>query len=49
VSLDQVWALARLWYENRLDPDWRRPTPHEAMDMFGSIGLTGEFWSLASG
>lgn len=46
VSLDQTWALARAWYESRLDPDWRRPTPAEAAHTFASVGLTGDFWSL---
>jgi len=46
LSLDQAWALARLWYVDRLNPDWRRRTPEEATAAFASIGLTGEFWSL---
>ena len=24
LTLDQTWSLARLWYEDRLDPEWRR-------------------------
>jgi hypothetical protein len=46
LSLEQTWSLARLWYEARLDRDWRRPSADEAMRAFASIGLTGDFWSL---
>lgn len=46
VSLDEVWTLARVWFANRLDPDWRRPTPDEAIAAFATAGLTGPFWDL---
>jgi hypothetical protein len=41
-----MWALAKLWYADRLDPAFRRRTPSEATAAFASIGLTDEFWSL---
>ena len=46
LNLDQTWALAKVWYHDRLDPAWRRPTAEEATAMHASIGLTGDFWSL---
>jgi hypothetical protein len=46
VALEQVWTLARLWYEDRLDPEWRRPTPEEATAKFATAGLIGPFWAL---
>jgi hypothetical protein len=46
LAVDEMWALAKLWYANRLDPAWRRPTPAEATEMFASVGLTGDFWRL---
>jgi hypothetical protein len=46
LTLDQTWALAKLWYEDRLAPDWRRRTAAEASDAFASIGLTGDFWQF---
>jgi hypothetical protein len=46
LNLDQTWALARLWYTDRMDPEWRRRTPQEATAAFASIGLAGEFWNL---
>ena len=45
-SLDQAWQLGRVWYENKLSPDWRRATPDEAEAAFAAIGLAGEFWRL---
>ena len=42
----QQWQLARAWYSNRLDPQWRRRTPEEAQAVFASVGLTGDFWGL---
>jgi hypothetical protein len=46
ISLDQCWRLARAWYHDRLDPDWRRKTPDEVTVTFDSIGLCGEFWKV---
>ena len=46
LSLEQTWALAKLWYADRMDPGWRRRTPEEATAAFTSIGLTGEFWQF---
>lgn len=42
----QMWRLADAWYRDRADPGWRRRTAEEAEAVFGSIGLTGEFWRL---
>ena len=46
LTLEQQWELARVWYADRLSPDWRRRTPEEAERVFAAIGLTGEFWRL---
>ncbi|HMC77977.1 MAG TPA: hypothetical protein VKH34_12615 [Vicinamibacterales bacterium] len=46
LTLDQTWELAKLWYGDRLEPAWRRPTPAEATAAFASIGLTGDFWQF---
>jgi hypothetical protein len=48
VSLDQVWVLAREWYENRLTVDSRRPGADEMVSIFARIGLTGPFWDPTS-
>jgi hypothetical protein len=46
LTLEQQWDLARVWYSDRMSPDWRRRTPQEAEAVFASLGLTGEFWRL---
>jgi Alkylmercury lyase len=46
LTLDQAWELARIWYADRMAPDWERRTPEEAEAVFASVGLTGEFWRL---
>jgi hypothetical protein len=48
ITLNQQWELARIWYADRMAPDWRRRTPEEAQAVFSSRGLTGEFWRLTS-
>jgi len=48
VRMDQLWALAHAWYSTRLQPDARRPQPAEMREIFGRIGLTGEFWDPQS-
>ena len=44
VNMDQLWYLAKTWYENRLTLDSRRPGPDEMVEIFARIGLTGPFW-----
>ena len=48
LTLEQQWELARLWYTDRMSPDWRRRTPAEAEAVFASLGLTDEFWRLTA-
>jgi hypothetical protein len=48
LTLRQGWRLAKEWYEDRLDPDWRPKTVAEAEAAFARIGLTGEFWKLST-
>jgi hypothetical protein len=46
MSPQQQWDLARIWYADRMSPDWRRRTAAEAEEVFASLGLTGAFWKL---
>jgi len=47
LTLEQIWGLAQAWYAwDRRDPAWRRRTPGEVREIFESLGLQGEFWSL---
>jgi hypothetical protein len=41
---DQMWLVAKPWFEHRLARDWRRPTLDEAQALIDRAGLTGEFW-----
>lgn len=46
VALEPLWALARRWYDDRLELGWRRRTPPERQALLDAVGLTGPFWSL---
>jgi hypothetical protein len=46
VDLATLADLARRWYGNRLDPDWRPRTLAESQAILDSVGLTGAFWRL---
>jgi hypothetical protein len=48
VSLEQLWHLAVVWYENRLTAESRRPAPQDMVGIFASIGLEGPFWDPAA-
>jgi hypothetical protein len=39
-------ALARGWYEGRIDRGCRRREPGEAATYFHAVGLDGAFWGL---
>jgi len=47
LTLEQGWRLAQLWYDDRLNHDWRPMSADEAQGVFAEVGLTGEFWKLA--
>lgn len=47
-SLEQQWGLARAWYSDRMEPDWRRKTPDEVEAIFSGLGLTCAFWDVQS-
>jgi hypothetical protein len=45
-TLEQAWQLGRIWYADKLSPEWTRATAAEAELAFASIGLAGDFWRL---
>ena len=45
-SLEQQWGLAKAWYSDRLQSDWRRKTPEEVEALFTELGLTSRFWRI---
>ena len=46
VPLEQVWRLAKAWYVDPRQIDWRPRTIEESQAVLASVGLTGEFWTL---
>jgi hypothetical protein len=46
VPLAQVWRLAKAWYADPRDPEWRPRTRDESQRVLASVGLLGEFWEL---
>jgi hypothetical protein len=46
VEIATLDVLARRWYGNRLDRDWRPRTQAEAQAILTSVGLTDDFWRL---
>jgi hypothetical protein len=46
LDLDTLRELARRWYGDRLDPDWRPRSTAESQRILTECGLTGEFWLL---
>ena len=47
LSLDIAWRLSQIWFGvPRNQRDWRRFTLDETREIFGTLGLTGDFWAL---
>ena len=47
MSVQQLWALARVWYGDRLDSEWRPRTRDDSQRLLADVGLDGTFWQLA--
>jgi len=47
MSAPELNELARRWWSSRLEPDWRPRSLDESQATLESLGLTGDFWSLA--
>jgi len=45
-DLARLWRLATVWYDDRLNSDWRRRTIQERQAILDAVGLTGSFWRL---
>ena len=46
LSLPATWTLAKRWYDDRFELDWRRRSPAEREAILRAAGLSGPFWSL---
>jgi hypothetical protein len=49
LTLEQIWALAKAWYGDRMTPEFRGRTVEAAARIFGQIGLSSDFWYLPGG
>lgn len=45
-SAGAVWDLAKVWYGDRLDPDFRPHTRSHNQALLAERGFAGEFWNL---
>ncbi|MFN2198390.1 MAG: hypothetical protein ACK2UW_19880 [Anaerolineales bacterium] len=43
---EQVWELSKLWYGNRMMPDYSGRSAAEVQAIFNRLGLHSEFWSV---
>lgn len=46
VPLEQVWQLAKAWYADPRDYNWKPRTRDESQAVLSSVGLTDAFWEL---
>ena len=46
LSLEQTWELAKRWYSNRLDPNYRGRSLDQAQQIFRDVGLSAPFWFI---
>ena len=46
LSLAQVWELSKLWYHDRLSPNYHGRTVEQAEEIFKQAGLMSEFWYI---
>ena len=46
IPVTKLAELARAWWADRLDPDWRPHTREQNQSILTACGLTGDFWKL---
>jgi hypothetical protein len=44
--LEKAWELAKAWFGEILDPNFKRKTLAETREVFNALGLTSSFWAL---
>jgi len=44
LPFEQVWELSKLWYHDRLLPDFKGRSIPEAHHIFETLGLNTDFW-----
>lgn len=46
LTLDQVWELSKLWYQDRMSIDYHGRSMEQVAEIFRQAGLKSEFWYL---
>ncbi len=46
MPISTAWELGKLWYQDRLTPEWTPKTTETMRAIFEAVGLTGEFWRV---
>lgn len=46
MPLEQLWALSKIWYGNRLQHDFHGRSLEQAQNVFREVGLSSKFWYL---
>ncbi|KAH8807368.1 Alkylmercury lyase-domain-containing protein [Xylogone sp. PMI_703] len=44
ISLPTMWELAKVWYYDKADYQYRRKTPTEVKELYTTLGLVEAFW-----
>jgi len=46
LTINQVWKLSKLWYDNRLSLDYHGRNREQVAEIFGQVGLISAFWHV---
>ena len=46
LTISHVWELSKLWYDNRLSPDYHGRSIEQAQEIFKQTGLLSNFWHV---
>jgi hypothetical protein len=46
LTINQVWELSKLWYQDRLSTDYHGRSIEQAEEIFRQAGLMSAFWHL---
>ena len=46
LTVNQVWELSKLWYQDRLSMDYHGRSIEQAEQIFKQVGLISDFWYI---
>lgn len=44
LNIQQVWELSKLWYGNRMSPEYHGRSLEQVAEVFRQAGLMSKFW-----